>query len=80
MCVLCRGLSGKFQTVEWTKLQFPATYLIDYVRIYQRKGQENVGCSPKDYPTEDYINAHRKAYDIADYTTWEAAGYARPLG
>ena len=35
---------------------------IDYVRVYQRKGQTNTGCNPKDYPTADYIKNHLQAY------------------
>lgn len=31
---------------------------VDYVRVYQRKGHENIGCDPKDYPTADYINRY----------------------
>ena len=30
---------------------FPSEFLIDYVRVYQRKGHTNIGCDPKDYPT-----------------------------
>jgi beta-glucan synthesis-associated protein KRE6 len=41
---------------------FPAEYKIDYVRVYQRTGQTNTGCSPRDYPTADYINNHLEAY------------------
>jgi len=41
---------------------FPAEFLIDYVRVYQRKGATNVGCSPKDYPTAKYIDEHADAY------------------
>ena len=29
--------------------------LVDYVRVYQRNGETNIGCDPKDYPTADYI-------------------------
>lgn len=29
--------------------EFPAHFRIDYVRVYQKKGQKNVGCDPKDY-------------------------------
>ena len=43
-------------------MKFPTEMLIDYVRIYQRKGFENVGCSPDDYPTREYINKHLDAY------------------
>lgn len=31
---------------------------IDYVRVYQRDDAPGVGCSPEDYPTEDYINKY----------------------
>jgi len=43
-------------------MTFPAEMLIDYVRVYQRKGYENIGCDPPDYPTMDYINKHLVAY------------------
>jgi len=41
---------------------FPSEYLIDYVRVYQRKDQVNVGCDPQDFPTAKYINDHLEAY------------------
>ena len=44
-------------------MKFPAEMLVDYVRIYQRKGQQNIGCSPDDYPTEEYIRDHWQAYN-----------------
>jgi beta-glucan synthesis-associated protein KRE6 len=44
-------------------MEFPAQMLIDYVRVYQRKGQTNIGCDPKDYPTADYIARHPEAYN-----------------
>lgn len=31
---------------------------IDYVRVYQRDDAPGIGCSPDDYPTEDYINKY----------------------
>ena len=39
-------------------MQFPAQMLVDYVRVYQRQGSENVGCNPSDHPTTDYINKY----------------------
>ena len=51
-----------WQTIDLSTLIFPAEYKIDYVRVYQRTGQLNTGCSPRDYPTEDYINNHMEAY------------------
>jgi hypothetical protein len=44
-------------------MTFPAEMLIDYVRVYQRVGNTNIGCNPKDYPTTDYINRHPEAYN-----------------
>lgn len=34
---------------------------VDYVRVYQRKGHENIGCDPPDYPTADYINRYAQS-------------------
>jgi hypothetical protein len=28
---------------------------VDHIRVYQPKGQTNVGCDPKDFPTAKYI-------------------------
>lgn len=60
--ILNLGLSPGWQKIDPSTLTFPTEMLIDYVRIYQRKGDENIGCSPDDYPTEDYINNHLNAY------------------
>ena len=43
-------------------MTFPAEYKVDYIRVYQRKGQKNTGCNPKNYPTAEYINNHLEAY------------------
>jgi hypothetical protein len=43
-------------------MEFPAEMLVDYVRVYQRAGETNIGCDPPDYPTADYINRHYEAY------------------
>ncbi|KAG6898818.1 hypothetical protein C0993_003928, partial [Termitomyces sp. T159_Od127] len=61
--VLNLGISPNWQTIDPSTLLFPAEMLIDYVRVYQRKGATNVGCNPKDFPTADYIAAHRDAYE-----------------
>lgn len=55
-------MSASWQTIDLTTMTFPTEMLVDYVRIYQRKGYENVGCSPDGYPTEEYINNHLEAY------------------
>jgi hypothetical protein len=46
-------------------MALPGVMLVDYVRVYQREGQENIGCNPKDYPTADYIDRHLDAYTSA---------------
>ncbi|GAA97917.1 hypothetical protein E5Q_04597 [Mixia osmundae IAM 14324] len=74
------GISTKFQGIpEYTKLTFPSTMYIDYVRVYQRTDSYNVGCDPPDYPTTAYINSHLEAYDNVNRTTWAQAGYTKPV-
>ena len=34
---------------------FPATMEVDWIRVYQRKDQINVGCDPTNFPTGAYI-------------------------
>lgn len=53
--ILNLGISNKFQTVEWDKLQFPARMYVDYVRIYQREGHTNIGCSPKGHSLSTFF-------------------------
>ena len=60
--ILNLGISPGWQKIDLSTLTFPTEMLVDYVRIYQRKGHENVGCSPDDYPTEEYITNHLAAY------------------
>lgn len=43
-------------------MTFPAEMRVDYVRVYQRKGHTNIGCSPDRFPTADYIDKHMDAY------------------
>jgi len=53
--ILNLGLSPGFQKQDWKNLKFPSHMYIDYIRVYQRDGVNNVGCSPSEYPTSDYI-------------------------
>ncbi|KAJ3494568.1 hypothetical protein NLJ89_g10781 [Agrocybe chaxingu] len=69
--VLNLGISPNWQTIDTSTMMFPAELKFDYVRVYQRKGQINVGCNPKDYPTTEYINNHMKAYTDVNMTTWD---------
>ncbi|TDL19136.1 SKN1-domain-containing protein [Rickenella mellea] len=78
--VLNLAISESFQNVDLTSMTFPAELLIDYVRVYQRDGHENVGCNPKDYPTTDYINRHLDAYTNANLTGWNTGTSAGTAG
>ena len=60
--VLNLGISHNWQTISPETMAFPAEMTVDYVRVYQRKGHENVGCNPTDYPTTEYIGNHMDAY------------------
>ena len=57
--------TDNWQTIDLTTMEFPAIMQIDYVRVYQRKGSNNVGCDPPDYPTKTYIENHPEAYTSA---------------
>jgi hypothetical protein len=50
------GQSPSFTPNISPNIEYPVTMYVDYIRVYQPKGQHNVGCSPKDFPTADYIN------------------------
>ena len=44
---------------------FPAEMEIDYIRVYQNKqdSTHTLGCSPPEYPTAEYIEAHKERYE-----------------
>ncbi|KAK7062740.1 hypothetical protein VNI00_000228 [Paramarasmius palmivorus] len=69
------GISHGWTTIDLDTLQFPAEMQFDYVRVYQRRGQTNVGCNPKDYPTTEYIQNHLDQYMDKNATLWE---YQKP--
>ena len=46
-------------------MEFPAEMLVEYVRVYQRKGQTNIGCDPPNFPTANYIQNHLDTYSSA---------------
>jgi hypothetical protein len=64
------GMSQNFGTVDVDHLQFPAHMSIDYIRVYQRKGEINIGCDPSDFPTAAYIEQYSEAYTNPNLTTW----------
>jgi beta-glucan synthesis-associated protein KRE6 len=49
-------MSKNFGVIDFDQLSFPVVMRVDYVRIYQRKDQINIGCDPKAFPTMSYIN------------------------
>ena len=49
-------MSTNFGPVDLDHLTFPAHMRVDYIRVYQPTNAINIGCDPKDYPTEAYIN------------------------
>jgi len=65
------GISHNWGSIDLTTMVFPAEMLIDYVRVYQRDGETNIGCNPPDYPTTDYINNHLEAYSNPNLTQWQ---------
>ncbi|ONH67934.1 Beta-glucan synthesis-associated protein KRE6 [Cyberlindnera fabianii] len=77
--VLNLGLSESWSMIQWLNFNFPLTFEIDYVRIYQPKGaRDGLTCNPPDYPTTEYINNHLNAYMNPNLTRWEDAGYTIP--
>lgn len=64
------GISENFGTPQWDQLTWPNTMSVDWVRVYQFEGEENIGCDPEDFPTKDYINRHMEAYTNANLTLW----------
>lgn len=72
------GMSSGFAVVDWNDLQWPATMLIDYIRVYQR-AEGKLGCDTDDRPTANYINNHMNAYTNPNFTVWSEAGYTFPV-
>ena len=73
------GLSSNFaHGVDFARLQYPATMLIDYVRVYQPRKAHNIGCDPSDRPTMAYIKTYPDAYTNANYTLWGSPQYNQP--
>ena len=56
------GCVENWQTIDLAMMMFRAEMLVDYLRVYQRKGSTNVGRNPKSYPMSDYISASGRLY------------------
>ncbi|KAF4575138.1 hypothetical protein EYR36_006494 [Pleurotus pulmonarius] len=63
------GMSKNFGEVDVAHLTFPVHMHVDYIRVYQPKDAINIGCSPRDFPTEAYINRYLEAYTNPNLTT-----------
>jgi hypothetical protein len=72
-------MSNNWQNVDFANLPMPSEFLIDYVRVWQRPGIGKIGCDPASHPTKDFINSHPEAYQNANNTLWEDAGYPWPV-
>ncbi|BGP13216.1 hypothetical protein JCM10213v2_001135 [Rhodosporidiobolus nylandii] len=75
--ILNLGISESFQQPQWGRIQFPGEFRIDYVRLYQKKGQ-SLGCDPKSHPTRDYIESHPALYNDPNITVFSQSNYTRP--
>ncbi|ODV85507.1 glycoside hydrolase family 16 protein [[Candida] arabinofermentans NRRL YB-2248] len=76
--ILNLGLSEAWSKIDFTTIQLPTHFEIDYIRVYQPKDAISITCDPVDYPTTDYIKDHLNAYMNPNLTSWEAAGYEFP--
>ena len=68
------GISRNFGDFKWYKVipGFPFEMAVDWVRIYQDPDdpESDIGCSPDDMPTAEYINRHMEAYTNPNLTVW----------
>ena len=58
------ALSDSFATVR-PDLPLPASMLVDWVRVWQRPTAVDVGCSPPDAPTAQYIACNREKFVLS---------------
>jgi len=59
------GMSTNFGPVSLDNILFPVHMRVDWIRVYQPEGKTNVGCDPKDFPTQAYIKQFEEAYASA---------------
>lgn len=68
--ILNLGMSYNFGDIDMADLVFPVHMYVDYVRVYQRPGEIKTNCDPADYPTANYIQTYKEAYNNINMTTW----------
>jgi beta-glucanase (GH16 family) len=66
--ILNLGISNSWTWIDWDNLVFPSVMRIDYVRWYQKKGEEMVTCDPPGFETTQYIRDHMNAYTNPNFT------------
>lgn len=66
--ILNLGISKAWTWIDYDNLKFPTTMYVDYVRIYQKAGQEMMTCDPPGFPTTKYIADHPNAYRNPNFT------------
>lgn len=76
--ILNLGISESWTWIDWEHMVFPAVMRVDYVRLYQKEGEEMVTCDPPGFETTAYIKKHKRAYTNMNLTKWEDTGYAWP--
>lgn len=66
------GMSNSFAAINLEEIakQLPATMRVDYIRIYQDEGSEQITCDPEGYPTTEYIRKHPEPYNNPNLTDW----------
>ncbi|KAF1850443.1 glycoside hydrolase family 16 protein [Cucurbitaria berberidis CBS 394.84] len=66
--ILNLGISNGWTWIDWEHLIFPAVMRVDYVRLYQKTGEEMVTCDPPGFETTKYIKRHQNAYSNQNLT------------
>ena len=66
--ILNLGFSNSWVAIDFANLKFPTVMRVDYVRLYQKEGEEMVTCDPPGYETTDYIANHMDAYTNPNFT------------
>ncbi|KAJ4364406.1 beta-glucan synthesis-associated protein [Neocucurbitaria cava] len=76
--ILNLGISNSWTWIDWANLVFPAVMRVDYVRWYQKPGEDMVTCDPPGFETTEYIKSHKNAYSNPNLTRWDDTGHAWP--
>jgi beta-glucanase (GH16 family) len=66
--VLNLGYSKSWTEIQQNLLRFPTVMRVDYVRWYQKKGENMVTCDPPGFETTQYIENHKVAYTNPNLT------------